>query len=120
MTAKLSDAERQFEALRNSVSQLNHLRIQVEQTQKQNVNLLKEFLAGVEGNPSQWEFKIIQKQRTIIEGPLNKQANEILRAMVDSMARIRPGEGPGCPERTGCAIIGQFGDTCFYLCQTVH
>ncbi len=120
MTARLGDAGKQFEAIRNSVRQLNHLRRQIEQAQKQNANLLKEFLDAVEGNPSQWMFKIVQKEKTIVEGPLNKQALEILRGIVDLMANIRPGEGAGCPDRTACALIGQFGDRCFYLCNTVE
>jgi len=112
MTDKLGDAQKQLEALKNSSSHLNRLRVQVEQAQGQHVRLLQEFLEAAERNPSQWEFKIVQKKRTIAEGAFNKQAQGILGALGGLMGRIPPGEGAGCPERVGCANIGQFGDTC--------
>jgi len=119
MTRKLGDAKKQLEALKKSSSRLNHLRIQVEQAQKQHADLLQGVLQAAERNPSQWEFKIIQQKRMIAEGPLNKQAQEILGVLGGLMARIPPGEGAGCPEKLGCANIGQLGDTCFYLCLKV-
>ena len=113
-------AERkQFEALKNSSNHLNNLKIQLKQAQERHANLLRQVLATAGKNPSQWEFKIIEQKETIAKGPLNKQSQAILAAVAGSVALIPPGEGAGCPERVGCANIGQLGDKCFYLCQTV-
>jgi hypothetical protein len=119
MRDKLDDAKKEFEALKKSSGQLNDLRIQIEQAQEQHARLIQQFLQSAERNPSHWEFKIIQGKRTVAEIPFNKQAQEIFAAVNSSFARIRPGEGAGCPDRTSCTNIGQFGDLCFYLCHTV-
>jgi hypothetical protein len=111
MKDKLGEATKQLDALKNSSSQLNHLRIQVEQAQEQHAHLLQEFLEVAERNPSSWEFKIIQHKKTIAVGPFNKQAQEILGALGGLMARIPLGGGAGCPERAGCTNIGQLGTT---------
>ena len=118
MAAKLTDAEKQLERFRTSASQLNRLKNQVEEAQKRTTSLLNKFLDAVKSNPSQWEFKISQKNKTVAEGLLNKQAHDILRAVVGLTGNIPPGEGAGCPDRTGCVVIGQFGNKCFYLCKT--
>ena len=119
MRDKTDDAKKEFEALKKSSGKLNDLRIQIEQAQEQHAHLLQDFLQAAERNPSHWEFKIIQQKRTIAEIPLNKQAQKIFAVVGGLLARIRPGEGAGCPEKTGCTNIGQLGDLCFYLCHSV-
>ena len=120
MTDNSSGAKAPFEALTNSARHLSQLRIQVEQAQEQHTRLLREFLGAIECDSSQWEFEIIQQGKTIAKGPLNKQAQAILEALGASAARPGPGEGAGCPEKTGCTNIGQFGNKCFYLCHATH
>jgi hypothetical protein len=120
MPEKTGDAHQQFEALTNSANHLNQLRTQLAQAQKHHASLLNEVLDAVASNPSQLAFGIVSQGKTIAEGPLNKPTLEMLRAVGGAIGRIAPGEGAGCPDRTGCANIGQLGNTCFYLCKTTH
>jgi len=120
MTDKPGGATQQFEALTKSANHLRQLRAQLEQAQQQHVSLLNEVLDAVAGNPSQLAFGIVSEKKIVAEGPLNKQTLEMLRAVGSAVGRISPGEGAGCPDRTGCANIGQLGNTCFYLCKTVQ
>ena len=119
MTDKPGGAQQQFEALTNSANHLRQLRTQLEQAQQQHTLLLNEILDAVTENPSQLAFGIVYQKKTIAEGPLNKQTLEMLRAVAAAMGHIPPGEGAGCPDRVGCANIGQLGNRCFYLCKTV-
>ncbi len=119
MTDKPGGANQQFEALANSAKHLNQLRNQLEQAQKQHASLLNEILDAVEANPSQLAFGIVHQKKVVAEGPLNKPTLEMLRAVGSALGGIPPGEGAGCPDRVGCANIGQLGNTCFYLCKTV-
>jgi hypothetical protein len=122
MPDKPADAEKQFKALKNSFSHLNRLRIQVEEAQEQHTRLLQEFLEAAQRNPSDWEFKIIQKKRTIAEGLLNEQAKEIFGALGDLIAGATPHPPPPetpCLPRAGCVNTGRLGDRCFYLCHKV-
>ena len=120
MEAKLNDAEKQFEALRTSASNLTKLRGQIEQAQKQHTNLVKDFLDAVENDDQpRWNFKLIEKGKIVSEGALNKQARELLRPIL-AQPLITGGAGIECAERTGCVNTGQLGFTCFYLCKTVH
>ncbi len=119
MEAKLNDAQKQFEALQKSVSGLNNLRSQVEQVQKQHTNLVKEFLESVgRAEPSQWDFKIVEQNKIVSEGPLNKHTLEIFTAIL-SGAAIAGGGGVVCIDHAGCAVVGQYGTKCIYLCKTV-
>ncbi|SRR5216684_1839162 len=119
MTDKPGGAHQQFEALTNSANHLNQLRTQLAQAQERHASLLNEVLDAVEGDPSQLSFGIVSQKKKVAEGPLNKQTLEMLRAVGGAIAHIPPGEGAGCPDRVGCANIGQLGYTCFYLCKTV-
>jgi hypothetical protein len=120
MEAKLSDAEKQFEALRKSASNLTKLRGQIEQAQKQHTNLVKDFLDAVENDDqARWNFKLVEKGKIVSEGALNKQAKELLRPIL-AQPLITGGAGIECAERAGCVNTGQLGYTCFYLCKTVH
>jgi hypothetical protein len=92
-----ADAKKQFEALKNSL------------------HLLQEFLEAAQRNPSDWEYKIVKEKRTIAEGPLNKQAQEIFGALGGLL--LGP-PGPPCPERTGCVAIGRDREgQCRYICK---
>lgn len=120
MQAKSSDAEKQFEALQKSASNLTNLRNQIEQAQKQHTNLVKEFLDAVENDDQPlWNFKLVEKGKIVSEGALNKQAKELLRPIL-AQHLSTGGAGIECAERTGCVNTGQLGFTCFYLCKTVH
>jgi hypothetical protein len=120
MEANISEAGKQFEALQKSVSGLNNLRSQMEQAQKLHTNLVKEFLEAVErAEPSQWDFKIVEKNKIVSEGPLNKQTLEIFTAILSGAAIAGVGD-PVCIEHAGCAVVGQHGTNCIYLCKTVR
>ncbi len=119
MITKLSDAEKHLDALRNSVSQFDNLRMQVEQTHKQNARLLESFFDAVEKDRSSWNYKIIGKEGTVTEGPLNKQGHAILRTIIGSPATMSFGGEAVCPERVGCSFIGQFAGKCLYICKQV-
>ena len=119
MTDKPGDAQQQFEALVNSANHLNQLRAQLAQAQERHVALLNEVLDAAEANPSQLTYGIVHQKKAIAGGPLSKPTIEMLRAIGGSRTSIPPGGGAGCPDKVGCANIGQLGDRCFYLCKTV-
>ena len=120
MEANISEGGKQFEALQKSMSGLNNLRSQMEQAQKLHTNVVKEFLETVaRAEPSQWDFKIVEKNKIVSEGSLNKQTLEIFTAIL-SRAAIAGGVDPVCIEHAGCAVVGQHGTNCIYLCKTAR
>jgi hypothetical protein len=119
MKDQRAGAPPQFEALTNSAHHLNQLKIQLKEAQKKHASLFNEVLDAAEGDPPQLSFGIIHQGKMVAGGPLNMQLIGMLRALNSAMGHIPPGEGAGCPDKVGCANIGQLGDHCYYLCLTV-
>lgn len=119
MTDQPGAAQAQLEALTKSAHHLSQLKMQLDQAQKQHALLLNQALDAAERDPSHAAFGIVRNNKTVAEGPLSKPMIEMLRAIAGG-GLIPPGEGAGCPDKVGCANIGQLGNTCFYLCKTVQ
>jgi hypothetical protein len=120
MADQTGDANKLLEALTTSANRLHQLRTQVEQAEKEHASLLTKFLDAAQGNPAQLQFAVVQQGKTIAGGPLSKETIGIFRAIGGSASRIPPGEGAGCPDKAGCANVGQPGNTCFYICKTIQ
>ena len=84
----------------------------------QHSKLLLDFLSSVENDSKGWHFHIKENGKTLAEGDLTKEARAMVGAFASSLSQS-PGGGAGCPEKEGCANIGQLGTKCFYLCKTL-
>ena len=89
------------------------LQKQNEQARKQRAQALKKLFEVVESDPSRFTFEIIQQKKTIAEGHMNKEMLSVFKVLGGN------GDGAGCPEKLGCASIGQLGSVCFYLCRKI-
>jgi hypothetical protein len=80
---------------------------------------LAEPLELVELKPEAWLVSIKEGDKVIAEGPVGATGVHMLRAMLGGLSAWDVAGGAGCSDRVGCAAIGQFGNKCFYLCNTV-
>lgn len=118
MQDRADDATRQLEALNNSSRHVQELKSQCEEAQERHTRQLGQFLDAVDRNPSQWSLRVVQDGKTASESPWTPPIHDVLLAA--SLSRGgSPGGGAGCPDRVGCANVGQFGNKCFYVCKTV-
>src|SRR5581483_3067543 len=107
-----------FNALNASLKELRGLGARAKTAEAKRIKSHQALLSTAERDPGKWHIRIVQAGKEIVSAPAELQGIKILRALSSSTgSRIRPGEGAGCPEKTGCTNIGQFGDTCLYLCK---
>jgi hypothetical protein len=107
-------ADKRFEALKSSASQLAQVEQQLKRAQEQHARALEEFLEAAAGSPSQWSFTIKEHDKTIAQGPLSGEARSMFLALRSSFAGAFE-----CPPKEGCVNTGSIGYKCFYLCKTV-
>jgi hypothetical protein len=85
-------------------------------TSEQHTALVHKLLDTIDKEPAHWQFVLKENERTVAEGPLTGPVVALLRA---SLGAWGVAGGAGCPEKLGCANIGQRGQVCLYLCHTV-
>jgi hypothetical protein len=108
-----------FEALQQSASQLNNLKLELGKAESQHANAVKRFLESIESDESgRWEFRIAHKDGTTTKGLLTKEAHAMLRALSQPSREQLAGDASGyCPGHGGCANLS-FAGHCVYICYS--